>query len=77
MFLLYNYPHSLKSKVRAVKIDNFGCLFVIRRINKIKNTDVRKVCAIKKSIDRPEKKKLKWYGHVGHMTDDRLAKKGI
>ena len=54
-----------KSGVRAVQMDNLRGLLGIKRMDRIPNTWIRKLCRVRKSLDeRINEEILRWFGHV-------------
>src|SRR5277367_5245323 len=48
----------------------------VRRIDSVRNADVRKVCGVQKGIDEIRRRGLLgWFGHVERMDENRVVKK--
>ena len=47
----------------------------VTRLDKCRNTDIREELSVKPLLDEIERNKLKWYGHVMRMGEERLPKK--
>ena len=63
------------SKIRAVQMDNFTGLKGIRRMDRLLNAWIRKLCGVKKWLDeRIHEDVLWWFSHVERMENDRIAK---
>ena len=51
-------------------------LLGIRRMDRVPNTKIRKVCRVKKGLDESiDEGVLRWFGHVERMERDRMAKR--
>ena len=56
-------------------MDNLRGLLGIRRMNRVPNALIRKLCEVKKGLDeRIDEGVLRWFGHVERMESDRIAK---
>ena len=60
-----------RSRIKAVQMDLRG-LLVIRRIDRVLNTWIRKLCGVKEGLDEGV---LWWLGHVERMESDRITKR--
>lgn len=55
---------------------DFHSIGGIRRIEKVKKEDVRRIYGVRKSLERHiHESRLEWYGYVKGIVDDRLVKK--
>ena len=72
--MLWN--EKLRSRVRAVQMDNLRGLLGTRRIDRIPNAWIRELCGVRKSLcERIDEDVLRWFGHVEKMERDRIAKR--
>lgn len=56
-------------------MNNFCCIFDIRRLDRLRNEDVRRYVVRWIFLERHmDSSLLKWYSYVGCMTYDRLLK---
>ena len=64
-----------RSRIKAVQMDNFRSLLGIRRMDKVPNTQIRQLCGVMKGVDKKiNEGLLRWFGHMGTMENDRIAK---
>ena len=64
-----------RSSIKAVQMYNLRGLLGIRRMDKILNAWIRKLCGVRKGLDeRIDEFILRWFGHVERMERDRIAK---
>ena len=65
-----------KSRIRAVKRDNFRGLLGIRRMDRVPNARIRELCGVKKGIDeRIDEGVILWFGHVERMKRNMTAER--
>ena len=65
-----------RSRIRAVHMDNFRSLLVIRRMNRVPNPRISELCGMTKRVDeRIDEGDLQWFCHVERMESDRIAKR--
>ena len=80
-FLMYSSETVLwKEKerpiVRAVQMDNLRELLGIRRMDRVPNARIRKLCGVKEGLDeRIYESVLRWFAHVERMERDKIAKR--
>ena len=61
--------------IRAIKMDNLRDLLGIRRVDKVPNARIRKLCGVTKGVDEMiDEGVLRWFGHVEKMEKERIAK---
>ena len=64
------------SRIRMVHMDKIRSLLDIRRMVRVLNVWIRKLCRIAKGVDkRIEEDVLHWFSHVERMEYDRIAKR--
>ena len=55
-----------RSKVKWVQMDNHKGVLGVRRIDKMRNERIRKLCGVKKGInERINESTLRWFGRKG------------
>ena len=65
-----------RPRIWAVQMDNLKRLVGIRRIDKVPNARIRKLCGVKKGVDEKiDEGVLRWFGHGERMEKDRIAKR--
>ena len=65
-------------RVRAVQMDNLRGLLGIRKMDKVPNARIRKLCRVTKEVDeRIDEGVLRWFDHREKMENDMLAKRVI
>ena len=65
-----------RSRTRALRMHNFRSLLGIRRIVKVSNARIRKLCGVTKGVDvRTDEVVFRWFSHVERMENDRIAKR--
>ena len=65
-----------RSRISAVQMDNLRALLCIRRMDRVLNPRIMKLCGVKKGLDeRIGEGVLWWFGHVDRMERDRIAKR--
>ena len=64
------------SRVKAVQMDNLRVLLDIRRIDRVPNAWIRKLCRVTKRVDeRIDEGMLHWLGYIDKMERARIAKR--
>ena len=63
-----------RSRVRAVQMVNLSRLLGIRRMNRVLNAWIRKLCGVKKGLGERNDGVFQWFSHVERMERDRIAK---
>ena len=64
------------SRIRTVQMDNLRGLVGIRRMDKVPNAMIRALCEVTKWVDEMiDEGDLRWFGYVGRMENDRVAKR--
>ena len=67
---------SFEMPQHQMQMDNLRGLLGIRRIDIIPNTQIRKLCRVKKGLDEIiDEGVLWWFGHVERMESDRISKR--
>lgn len=62
-------------KIRAIKKDDLFSIVRIRRPDRVRSEDGRKLCGVKTLLERHlDENMLKWHGPIGCMADDILVK---
>ena len=61
-----------RSRTKAVHMDSLRALIGIRRMDKVLNAQIRKLCRVKKGL---MKGFLWWFGHVEGVENGRVAKR--
>ena len=57
-------------------MDNLRGLLGIRRMDRVLNAWIRKLCRMRKGVDeRIDEGILQWFGHVERMEKDRITKR--
>ena len=64
-----------QSKLQAAEMRVLRLIKGVTRRGRCKNADIRKEVGVGSIIEDIERSKLRWYGHVMRMSDDRLPKK--
>ena len=65
-----------RARIRAVKMDNLRGLLGIRRMDKVPNVQIRKLCRVMKGIDEKiDEGVIRWFSHVERMENDRITKR--
>ena len=65
-----------RSRIRVVQMDNLRGLVGIRRMDRVPNAGIMKLCGMKKGLDEDM---LRWFGHVDRMESgqDRFPKESM
>ena len=66
-----------KSMIQAAEMKVLRIIRRVTRLDKLRNTRIREELGVTSILDLIEKSKLRWYGHVQRMTDDRYPKKAL
>ena len=64
-----------RSRIRAVQMGNLRGLLCIRRMDKVPNARIRKLCGVTNGV--PEKNDVgvpRWFGHLEGMENESIAK---
>ena len=70
------YIEKERSRIRAIQIDNLRGLLGIRRMDKVPNARIKKLCGETKGVDEKiDEGVLRWSGHVEKMENDRIGKR--
>ena len=57
-------------------MDNLGGLLGIRRMDRVLNAQIRKLCGVRKGLDESmDEGVLRWFDHVARMEKDRIVKR--
>ena len=63
-----------RSRIWAVQMDNLRGLLGIRRMDKVPNKRIRRLCGVTKGMDKNiDEGVLRWFGHLEKMENDRIA----
>ena len=65
----------LRSRIQAAEMRVLRLIVGITRLDRIRNTVVRKGLEVDSILDYIEKTQLRWYGHVKRLDDSRYPKK--
>ena len=64
------------SRIWLVHMDNLRGLLGIRRMDKVPNARIRKLCRVTKGVDeKTDEGFLRWFGHLERMENDRISKR--
>ena len=64
-----------RSRIRAVQMNNLRGLLGIRRMDRVQNAWLRKLCGVVKGVDeRTDEIVFHWFGHIERMENDRIIK---
>ena len=64
-----------KSRIQAAEMRVLRLVRVVTRRDRIRNINIRRMLGIQPLLDGIEKSKLRWYGHVKRMNEERLPRK--
>ena len=65
-----------RSRLRAVQMENLRELRGIRRMDRVQNSRIRKLCGVRKGLDESiDEGVLRWLGHVESMERDKITKR--
>ena len=65
-----------RSRIRAVRMDNLRGLLGVRRMNRVPDAWIRELCGVMKGMDDSTDEGVpRWFGHVGRMENDGIAKR--
>ena len=64
-----------KSTIQAAEMKVLRLIRGVTRMDKLRNTKIQEELGVTPILDIVEKSKLRWYGHVQRMTEDRYPKK--
>ena len=65
-----------RSRIRAVQMDNLGGLLGIRRMDKVPNARIMRLCGLTKGLDEHiDESVLRLFYYVERMENDRMAKR--
>ena len=60
----------------AMQMDNLRGLLGIRRMDKVQNARIRRLCGVTKGVNQKiDEGILRWFGYVKRIENDRIAKK--
>ena len=63
-------------RIRAQQIAKLRGFLGIRRMDKVPNAWIRKLCRVAKGVDeRPNEGVLRWFGHVDGLESDMIVKR--
>ena len=63
-----------KSKLQAAEMRVLRLIGGVTRLDRLRNTRVREDLQVEPLLDSVEKGKLRWYGHVMRMEEQRIPK---
>jgi len=64
-----------RKRVEAVEMNCLRSICSVRRIDRVRNDEIRRRCRKKGSVsERMDQSILRWFGHVERMDGDRMAK---
>ena len=64
-----------RSRIRTVHMENLRGLLGIKRMDKVPNARISKLCGVTKGVDEKiDEGVLRWFGHVERMENDMIAK---
>jgi hypothetical protein len=64
-----------ESGINAVEMRSLRRISNVRLTNRTRNERVREMCGLKRSIvERMKVNKLRWFGHMERMNDERMTK---
>ena len=66
-----------KQKLLAVEMDYLRRSAGISRLQRIRNHEIRRMKVEENVIDRIEKRKVKWFGHLMRMQQQRWPKTAV
>merc|ERR1711872_65064 len=65
-----------RKRIEAVEMNCLRNIFGLRRIDRIPNVEIRRICGKNVSVgQRIDQGLLRWFGHAERMGDERLAKR--
>ena len=64
----------IKSKLQAAEMRVLRLIKGVTRRGKCRNADIREEVGVGLILEDIERSKVRWYGHVMRMSDDRLPK---
>ena len=67
----------LKSKIQAAEMKVLRLIKGVTRRDRLRNTYIREELGCTAVLEDIERSKLRWYGHVSRMNDNRIAKKQL
>ena len=76
LFLCILWKEKEISRISDIEIAKLVGLLGIRRMDRVPNTYIRKLCGVTKRVDeRIKEGVLLWFGHVERRKRDRIAKR--
>jgi hypothetical protein len=65
-----------ESRIRAVEMDFLRRSIDVRRLDRVRNVDVREACGVNVGVEKMrERSLLRWFGHVRRMDERRVVKR--
>ena len=64
-----------KSRIRDIQMNNLRGFLCIKRIDEVSNAQIRELCRVTKGVDNRINGVFQWFGHVGRIENDRIAKR--
>ena len=65
-----------RSRIRVEQMDNLRVLLGIRKMNRVPNPQIRKLCGMTKGVDeRIDEGVPWWFGNVERIEKERIAKR--
>ena len=65
----------LKSRVQAAEMKVLRVIKGVTRLDRLRNTDIRRDVGVMSILDLNEESKMRWYGHVKRMEEARYPRK--
>ena len=67
-----------RSRIMAVQMDNLRGLLGIRRMAKVPNVQIRKMCRVRNGVDkRIDKGVLLWFDLVKRIENNRIVRRSM
>ena len=70
----WSLTNKTQSKLQAAEMRGLRLIKGVTRRDRCMNADIRKELGVGSILEDMERSKLRWYGHVMRMSDDRLPK---
>ena len=64
-----------KSKIQAAEMKSLRLIKGVTKFDRLRNDDIRKELKVDSVLDIIERSRLRWYGHVKRMDEERYPKK--
>ena len=67
---------SERKKIEAVEMNCLRSICGVRRIDRVRNEEVRRVCGKERSVGmKIDQSVLRWFGHVERMNEERMVRR--